>query len=217
VTTQIQGSNTRPEVTVGATATAVINSITAVNTNHPDFFPYIVWVGSRPWKGFEGQVITYFQNQYVRNWVDQVDPPDTQPHVHDQAWEGNSNNFRGYLHNASGIIHIGDTLHIHTAGGNALGTQQTSMLDARWRSGEPILLPVITHARENGSNIDLTVSAFAWVKLDFPGNPLPSSVHVNQPLRGKIIRWVDAGHETGGGTPSGTTAPAKTVRLIPNQ
>lgn len=138
------------------------------NTNGTtDFFPYIVWMPSDTTqyncKFNAGAEIVFMQTKYQSNYVDMdcnTGLPDPDP-----QWTGNSKNFKGFLHNATGIISVGQRLYIQTGGGDSYGNQLLDALQDRLRNRKPILLPIINRAVENGNNIELDIWGFAWVKV----------------------------------------------------
>lgn len=205
----------RRYIEVAATGIAMLRGITGVvagenggeptysggyNTNGTrDFFPYIVWKPSdstqNNCKIDVGAVVTFMTNQYQNDWVDTN--CNTKKPQADKNWKGNSNNFRGYLHDASGTIRIGDVLVVDTKGGNSFGNQPTDDLKLRRvgqpapLGGRPIILPVMSYEEGNG-NIRLTVTGFVWVQVI----NVCTNAGGGCDTTGKIVRYATTGVES---------------------
>jgi Flp pilus assembly protein TadG len=208
-------------ITVSASGTAtlaLVNGVTAgtpgtnggqpsyngsgYNTNGtPDFFPYIVWRPStqvlRNCKSELGASTTFMINQYEANWVD-VDC--TGKPIAEPMWQTGSNNFRGYLHNVSGVIKVGSILSEDTSGGDSYGNQPSEDLRLRLPTssdpllrGRPIILPVVDFAQYRGSYLEMRVYGFAWVKVT---NVCTNSGN-NCGSRGTVVHWAVPNLEAG--------------------
>jgi Flp pilus assembly protein TadG len=150
-------------INVNAGATGRVYVAQGIDQNHPDFAPYGVWGGEQPKTCSNGttqplcpgDVVTYRANDYENRNV-----------VTGQAnWTGNANNFKGFLHKATGVLTSSSFV---TSGGNAFGEEPLDMMQAHFDAGDEgaiVIMPVVDRQQGNGSNTQFRIAGFVAVRL----------------------------------------------------
>jgi Flp pilus assembly protein TadG len=187
-----------------------------------DVFPYAVWggngdTGGCPYGMCQGTLKVYRDNGYAE---ENVEPdPDSNPN-----WDVNSNKFKGYFHHGTDIYEIDeDEWQTFSYGGNAQGQEPLQALHDHYVTGKPIILPVISAAKDCNqcplpAGSDATVQGVqfkivAWVAIKLTADPLtlPSST----PFQGNVVANYSSpdGFSGGNQTLPPTLAP-RVVTLI---
>jgi Flp pilus assembly protein TadG len=176
-----------------------------------DIFPYTVWGGQRttpanscPYNICTGSTQVFRANNFQAS-----------SNATGADWSVNGNNFKGFFHHGTGITEIDPyTWQTFSSGGNAIGQEPVSKLQAHMASGEPIIVPVVQQADCTGGCGAIKFKIVAWValKITSVGNP-------SQPWTGVVVDNALTSGKKGSTTgpyapPSGFPAP-RTVTLLP--
>jgi hypothetical protein len=103
-----------------------------------------------------GDIVTFRDNSWVGANVAN----------NDTHYQGNSNDFKGFLRLDTNTIQVGDNL---SKGGNACGQEPTSGLVYAYQHNQPVVLPVFDGETGNGQ-ITLHLAGFAALDLHVPAN-----------------------------------------------
>jgi hypothetical protein len=207
------------ETTVTARAKITSRYATGYQFDGEDVFPYAVWggngdTGGCPYGMCQGSLQIYRDNGYAG---ENVEPdPNSNPN-----WQVDSNKFKGYFHHGSDVYDISPSeWQTFSYGGNAVGQEPIQALHEHYISGEPIILPVISEAKDcnqcplpdaSGANAQgVQFKIVAWVAIKLTSDPLnqPSS----QPFNGTVVANYSSPHGHSGGNQ--TLPPAIAPRVV---
>lgn len=185
------------QATVSASAMAISSQPQAVPGTL--VLPYAVWGGNSPMGlsvGTKG--IIYRDNQYYNDVVKPQPCGGKNEPPCNPNWQGNSNNFKGFLHKVTDPIQVGD---IMTDGGNAFGQEPLSEMCTLLQDGKPGLFPVIGRQSGNGQ-MSLTVIGFIYLQLD-PFKSCGGSNAASTPFTGTVVSGFVPRGRPGGTNPPG--------------
>jgi Flp pilus assembly protein TadG len=207
--------------TVTARAKLQSRYATGYRFDDEDVFPYAVWGGNGDTGGCKygmckGSLQIYRDNGYA---AENVEPsPNSNPN-----WQVNSNKFKGYFHHGTDVYQIdSNEWQTFSYGGNAIGQEPIDALHEHYVSGEPIILPVISAARDcngcplpdgSGSAQGVQFKIVAWVAVKLTVDP--ANVSSSKPFEGTVVANYSSPHGQGGGEQNIPTDIApRTVKLL---
>ena len=205
--------------TVTAKAKLQSRYATGYQFDNEDVFPYAVWGGNGNENGCtyglcSGSMQIYRDNSYA---AENVEPnPNTNPN-----WQVNSNKFKGYFHHGSDTYNISPgEWQTFSYGGNAVGQEPISALHDHYVSGKPIILPVISAAKDcnqcplpagaGGNEQGVQFKIVAWVAIKLTVDP--SQISASQPFQGTVVAQYSSPKGSSGGTQ--TLPPSIAPRVV---